>query len=326
MAVPVYRDGHFVYDIIIWLMKKKNYLPRNTWVGIISLVIALVFTIPSFIQMHAEGTDNTSETKLDPLLHGDHPHVTKTDRTPISVPNQIVAKGRGIKLPILMYHHVGFMPEGVHDPLRAGLTVLPDNFEQQVKWLKSQNYVSVSLDDIYQYSQKQKQLPKKAIVFTFDDGYDDVFNYAIPILNKYGYNGSFGIITDFVGTKDGTNSYATWQQISAAKDQGEEVVCHTENHFDGSNPKFNADYIFQNLSNCQQTLNDHLQSAPPYLIYPYGHYTPVYIEQAKKAGFVMALTVHEGQWLNLENLFELPRIRVNGGEGLEEFEKILSEN
>jgi len=306
-------------------MKFRVHLSKKSKIVIAgAATVALLFVISTFVvKAHIE-KENTLVSENIELLKV-HPRVSPQDRAPIAVPQHIIARGEGIKLPILMYHHVGLMPVGIHDPLRAGLTVSPENFETQVKWLHDQNYVSISLNDLYLYSQKQKQLPKKAVIFTFDDGYDDVFNYAIPILQKYGYSGSFGIITDFVGTHEGTNTYATWSQIAQAKDTGEEIVCHTQNHFDGSNPKFTAEYVYGNLTGCQQTLIEHLQSAPPYLIYPYGHYTPAYIEQAKKAGFVLALTVHEGQWLNLENLFELPRIRVNGGESLEEFIKILTE-
>lgn len=245
------------------------------------------------------------------------------DLAPLPIPKSAIAAGKALLLPILMYHHVGMPPKG-SDLLRSGLTVSPQNFEQQVAWLKQQGYHSVSFNDLYLYSQKKLALPRKPIIFSFDDGYDDVFINAVPILQKYGYSGSFGIITNFPGTISGTNSYAGWDQIAAAKTAGMEILCHTQNHFDGSNPKFTSDYILQNLSGCQAALAEHFGSNEPYLIYPYGHYNQVYIEQAKKAGFVMAATVHEGKWINLQNLMELPRIRVGAGESLEKFKETIS--
>ena len=231
-----------------------------------------------------------------------------------------------IQLPILMYHHVGPMPELTKpDPLRTGLTVSIAHFEEQMVWLSKQGYHSVTLEDIYQYTKKGQKLPTKPIAITFDDGYDDVFQNAIPILKKYSFTGSFGIITQWPGQQQGTNTYATWPTIQQAQKAGMEIICHTQNHFDGSNPKFSAQYIYQNLTGCQQDLGSNLNLTHNHiLIYPYGHYSSVYIDQAKKAGFDMALTVHFGTTLQLNSLMEMPRVRVNGRESLEKFIELLS--
>ena len=225
-------------------------------------------------------------------------------------------------VPILMYHHIGYLPTVGNDLIRTGLTVLPQDFTSQVQWLHDQGYNSISLSQLYLYSQKKLLLPKKPIVFTFDDGYDDALINAPKILQQFGYTGSFGIITDFPGTVNGTNTYATWNSIVAAQTAGMEIVCHTQNHFDGSNPKFTADYIFQNLSGCKQALANHAITTK-ILIYPYGHYTDTYLQQAKDAGFVMGLK-EGGQFYNPnENIMEVTRIAVRGGESLQKFEMVL---
>lgn len=222
-------------------------------------------------------------------------------------------------VPILMYHHVGSLPENA-DSLRKDLTVSSENFEEQVKWLKSQGYESVSLDDIYSASQKKFVLPKKSICFTFDDGYADVFANAVPILEKYGYTGSFAIITQFVGTPD----YADWSDIKKAHNEGMEIVSHTQNHFDGSSAKYNSEFIYKNLEGSRSDLLQNLGSSSRILVYPYGHYTGVYIEEAKKSGFVMALTVKYGKYVEPSELFEVPRVRVHGAEVLAKFQENLS--
>lgn len=244
------------------------------------------------------------------------------DPEPVDAPENITLSDHGLRLPVLMYHHVGDLPPG-SDTIRRGLTVSAAAFNQQVNWVKQQGYTTISFSRLWEYLEGKSRLPQKPIIFSFDDGYDDVFTNALPVLQKYGFTGTFGIITEDPGTRQGTNSYATWDTIANAKKQGAEIVCHTQNHFDGSNPKFSAEYIFANLVGCQKDLTGHLGSAEPFLIYPYGHSTPLYIGQAKKAGFVFAFTVHEGKELNLEDLFHLPRVRVSGGEALEEFEKKL---
>ena len=248
--------------------------------------------------------------------------ITAEDQKPLPIPEQAILKNRAIKLPILMYHHVGDLPDNA-SPTRKDLTVSPADFETQIKWLKEQGYESISLNQLALFSQNKFALPKKPVVITFDDGYLDVFLNAIPILQKYGFAGSFAIITNYPGNSQGDNFYASWRQIAQAQQDGMEITCHTQNHFDGTNKKFTPDYIFQNLSGCRQDIKNHLGFETQILVYPYGHYNSEYIAQATKAGFIMGVTVHEGNVVNLDDLMQLPRIRVHGRETLERFQELI---
>lgn len=227
------------------------------------------------------------------------------------------------EIPVLMYHHIGTDPVGA-DAIRKGLTVLPQDFIAQLTWLKQQGYTSISLQNLYDYSQGKFTLPPKPVVFNFDDGYDDALTTGANALKQFGFTGSFGIITSFPGTTNGNNTYATWAQIKQAKQEGMEIVCHTENHFDGSNPKFDAGYIYQNLYGCRQTLSANLGSFEPFLIYPYGHYTQTYLTEAQAVGFVMGLKEGGVFYNKTDNIMEVPRIAVRGGETLQRFIDILT--
>lgn len=248
--------------------------------------------------------------------------VTDKDREPLPVPPEVIKNDRALTIPILMYHHVGDLPKNA-GKTQTDLTVSTASFKAQVKWINSNSYTGVSLEDIYLASQNKFAMPKKPVVFTFDDGYSDVFQNAVPILKEYGYTGSFAIITQNPGTTAGNNVYAPWQAIAQAYLGGNEIVSHTQNHFDGSNPKFSANYIYQNLSGSLVDIRQNLGTTTNILIYPYGHYSNMYIEQAKKAGFVMGVTVHEGKIINLDDLMKIPRVRVHGAETLQRFEELI---
>ncbi len=304
-------------------MKKKIKKDHKFLFAVFIAAILAFCTINIYINKTYKPNYSEATILEGTELWGIHPHVTAKDTSPIEIPDQVHKRGHVVKLPILMYHHIGLVPNNINDPLRKGLTVSPEDFEAQVKWVFTQGYKSISLNDLYLYSKSQKSLPKKPVIFTFDDGYEDAFTNAVPILQKYGFTGTFGIITGFAGSQSGTNTYATWDTITAAQNNGMEIVCHTENHFDGSNPKYSKDYILNNFNNCQKSIITHLGNLKPYLIYPYGHYTDMYLEQVRNAGFVMGLTVHEGSNINLENLMQVPRVRVSGGEALEDFKKHL---
>lgn len=248
--------------------------------------------------------------------------VTPEDRKPLEVSPQAVKNGRTLTVPILMYHHVGGLPKNANKT-RVDLTVPTVNFTAEVKWLRDSGYTGISLKDIYLFSQGRFTMPKKPVVFTFDDGYADVFQNAVPILKQYGFFGNFAIITNNPGTAQGGNIYASWADIAKAYQAGNEIISHTQNHFDGSNPKFSANFIYQNLADSVAAINQHLGFTTNILIYPYGHYTDAYLAQAKNAGFVMGVTVHEGDVINLDDLMRIPRVRVHGAETLQRFEDIL---
>jgi peptidoglycan/xylan/chitin deacetylase (PgdA/CDA1 family) len=131
--------------------------------------------------------------------------------------------------------------------------------------------------------------------------------------------GSFAVITDFPG-KEG---YASWQQIIDAHKLGMEIVSHTADHFDGHNAqKYNNDFIYENLLRSKNSLAANGINTRV-LVYPFGHFTESYVEEAKKAGFVMALTVSYGTIIPSDNLMQSYRIRVSGGESLQRFIELL---
>lgn len=228
--------------------------------------------------------------------------------------------GPTVRVPILMYHHVGDVPTDAN-AIRRDLTVSTDDFSRQVQWLHDQGYTSMTLVGLYQAIATHSGLPAKPIVFTFDDGYTDVFDNAVPILKKYGYTGSFAIITQFPGRAD----YASWDQLRAAQAEGMEMVSHTQDHFDGSNIiKYSPEYIKADLGGARDDLQRELGHPVNILVYPYGHYTPEYVKIAASMGYVMGLTVHFGREVNVQDLMEVPRVRVHGHEDFEVFKKILS--
>ena len=225
---------------------------------------------------------------------------------------------RSLKLPILMYHHIGYPPPD-GGKIRDDLTVSPENFKTQVSWLKEHGYQSVKFSDLYNYSLGTAKLPAKPVILSFDDGYQDVFDNAVPVLREEGFSGSFAIITQYPSTHSGTNFYADWNTIKAAADQGMEIVSHTQDHFDGKNPKYTETFILTNLKGSREDIRSHLGYNTDTLIYPYGRYTPKYIELAQQAGFKLGVTVHWGETVDLDNLMEIPRVRVHNTTSLEQF-------
>ncbi|CAM5198199.1 hypothetical protein OURE66S_04434 [Oligella ureolytica] len=91
-------------------------------------------------------------------------------------------------IPVLMYHHV-----------RPGAGIIastPENFEDQLRWLKKEDYESLTLDEFAQHLEDKDQ--GKAVVITFDDGYLDNWVYAFPLLQKYQMKATIFLVTSWL--------------------------------------------------------------------------------------------------------------------------------
>ena len=141
-----------------------------------------------------------------------------------------------VSLPVLMYHHVG--------PLRPGtlpsLTVSPERFEKQVRELARRGYQGICPTDWIRWRLEGKKLPDKPVLLTFDDGYADLVEHALPVLGRYGFGAAVYIVT---GQLDGTNTWdeargsgthrlMTREQIRYWVGQGIEFGAHSRTHAD----------------------------------------------------------------------------------------------
>lgn len=226
--------------------------------------------------------------------------------------SEIVPKVSGV--PVLMYHYIGDLPANA-DATRKDLTVSTQNFEAQVNFLQNAGYTAITPDQLYAWLTVGTKIPAKSVVFSFDDGYADTFENAVPILEAHHMTGEFGIITGFVGT---TPDFATWQQIIAARNQGMFIVSHSYSHPDFA-AKSAADQDY-NISKSTVDLTAELGAAPIYFIYPYGDYNSTTETVLKNHGYVMSFTTAYGFARPGEKLLELPRVRVHGAEQLQTFE------
>jgi peptidoglycan/xylan/chitin deacetylase (PgdA/CDA1 family) len=87
-------------------------------------------------------------------------------------------------LRILVYHRIGSLGEdnGLMDP--SLLSATPDQFEQQMKFLR-EHYRLLSILDLLQAIEAKESLPPKSVMVTFDDGYLNFFETAWPILQRF---------------------------------------------------------------------------------------------------------------------------------------------
>ena len=202
------------------------------------------------------------------------------------------------EVPILMYHYI--RDASGEDELGRNLSVDPKTFDAQMAWLKENDFESVKLSDLA--DMERTELSKvngeggKPVVITFDDGYLDAYTEAFPVLKKYGFTGTFFIITNFIGKDNYMNS----DQIAALRKAGMEIGSHTLTHPNLTDLE-SAD-VRRQLTESKDDTN--------VFCYPAGRYNDRVKDLVKEAGYVAAVTTKSGVATEDTKLFDLPRLRI----------------
>ncbi|GAC1413324.1 MAG: polysaccharide deacetylase family protein [Candidatus Doudnabacteria bacterium] len=221
---------------------------------------------------------------------------------------------RDISVPVFMYHHVGPIA-AKPDIYSKDLTVSSSDFADQVKYLRDHGYGCVSTADLYKYQLGQIELEKKPCVIIFDDGFDDVFQNALPVLKSNGMVGVFAIITKYPGTPQ----YASWQTIVNASKEGMEIIPHSQHHIDFASMQYS---YAQKEAEIKGSINDIYQNVgrePLAFVYPYGRYDANTERILKDSSIKMAFTTEYGNYESSTNPVVMRRIRVHGGESVRGF-------
>src|SRR5262245_48724325 len=96
------------------------------------------------------------------------------------------------KLPVLLYHYVG--PESLEDRY-CSLRVSPEAFERQVRWMFENGYRGITAQQWESFQSSGGALPFKPVLLTFDDGYADFVDHALPVLRRYGFRATVFVVT-----------------------------------------------------------------------------------------------------------------------------------
>lgn len=135
-----------------------------------------------------------------------------------------------VGVPILMYHNV--------NPTSAGGNwVSVTNFQQQMDYLANNGWTTIDGDAIYNYIYKGSALPAKPIWLTFDDSYQNVYDYAYPIMEARGFHGSIFAVTEFMGQQslwdlgnEPPHLHMTWAMLQQMAADGSYRDGHTRHH------------------------------------------------------------------------------------------------
>jgi peptidoglycan/xylan/chitin deacetylase (PgdA/CDA1 family) len=231
---------------------------------------------------------------------------------PAREPEAVIPPGRSsVRVPILMYHYIRVNPDP-RDKLGFNLSVTPGDFTRQMDWLAGNGYHPVDLSDLRAYLLGHATLPSKPVVLTFDDGYRDMYTAAFPILRAHHFKGVAYIVSGFVNSPNNV----TAEQVLEMDANGIEIGVHTVSHADLT--RISAGDLHREVFDSKAWLEGLLGHPVHDFCYPSGRFNAGVIAVVQAAGFDSATTTEPGNVHSAGDRFTWTRVRVSGGESLEQ--------
>jgi peptidoglycan/xylan/chitin deacetylase (PgdA/CDA1 family) len=214
--------------------------------------------------------------------------------------------------PILMYHQIDASPAR-GTPLR-GLTVTPGSFARQMALLRLFGYRGVSMTELEPYL--RGEATGKVVGITFDDGYRNNLEHALPVLQTNGFTATCYAVS---APHKGRNA---WDEVDGVPQKplftpddmlhwvnaGMDLGAHTRHHADLTS--IDCEQALDEIAGCKQELQNITGQQVRHFCYPYGRYTAEHVQMVKDAGYITATTTHRGRAMAGDNLLELHRVLI----------------
>jgi len=225
-----------------------------------------------------------------------------------------------VSIPILMYHQIDEPPP--RGTSLRGLTVAPRSFARQMALLKMFGYRGLSMRDLMPYLQGERQ--GKVVGLTFDDGYQNNVEHALPVLRKHRFTATCYGVSSMMGATNLWDhslvaekplmSLGDWQTW---RDAGMDVGSHTLTHAKLTElPPYDA---LAQIADSKRELEQALGCEVDHFCYPYGWFSPEHRDMVEQAGYQTATTTVRGRVHPRADRFTLNRIMVARATNLVQF-------
>lgn len=204
-----------------------------------------------------------------------------------------------------------------------------EKFQEQLTYLRDNEYRVISLDDMVAALAKGESLPDKSVVITIDDGYLSVYEKAWPILKSFGY--PFTVFLCVKGLDKGHKDYMTWGQAREMQAAGVDFQYHGYGHYRmanrpaGMNHETYRAWIRSDLAIGHKIMTKNMGQQPRFFAVPYGEYNQTVIHEAKDLNYEAVLLQDPGSVSEDTSVYVIPREPILGDEWstLEHFKTVL---
>ncbi len=223
------------------------------------------------------------------------------------------------RIKILTYHRI--VENNVQGEV-SKFSVSIDDFRNQLKILEVLNFTPITFLDYKLYLEDKLTLPKKPIIITFDDGYLDTFDLAIPILLEFDMRAVIFVLGDR------SLKNAEWlngdgaplmnnEQIVTARSLGFEIGSHSMDH--DVLPELSEFELRDNLLRSKKSLESILGEKIHSFAYPYGFTNERVNRITCESGFTFGCGVYSGPPEFGKNFYDFRRFIIKKDTGTLKF-------
>jgi peptidoglycan/xylan/chitin deacetylase (PgdA/CDA1 family) len=280
-------------------MKKRYRLGFYFFISFLFtlLIIPLIFRLSAFSQKKKVVVNHQIITPYYEKKVFQLPEEIKAKRS------QTASINKKVKIPIIMYHYVDYIKDA-NDVIRKSLSINPVFFEQELKTLKEAGYQTYFVREIPDILDEKISYSTQSAVLTFDDGYEDFYTVAFPILKKYQMKATVYVIYDFIGRKGFMNEDEIKEVIKSGL---VELGSHTLSHLylKLSPESVVKRQIFESKKKLEERFGVEVKT----FAYPYGAFSQKTADLVKEAGYMAAVSVIPSMQQSKNDLYYLGRVR-----------------
>lgn len=216
----------------------------------------------------------------------------------------------GIAVPIVMYHSI------MKSSREMGKYVItPTEFSDDLLYLKSHGYNSITMTELINYVYYNARLPAKPVILTFDDGNLNNYTYGRPSLQKYGMKAVISVVGEYSEafssetppTRDSDYAFVSWEQIKEISNSGYfEIQNHTYHlhslnkgrygikRKSGESLESYCSMLSSDIGKLQDKLFEVTGIKPNTFAYPFGYANKESVDVLRQLGFKASLSCVEG--------------------------------
>jgi len=228
-----------------------------------------------------------------------------------------------MSVPILMYHSITDRPNEETRPH----AVRPSDFDEQLAYLKDRGFTALTVHDLIASLDAGGPLPGKPVVITFDDGYADFHDQALPRLERYGIPATVFLTS---GWMDDAGADAAgrpldlmlcWSQAREAAACGVEIAGHSHSH--PQLDQLRAEPLRQELRRNKALLEDKVGRPVTTMAYPYGYSSARVRREVRAAGYGAACAVGNAIATTRHDVLALPRLTIGHNTTMNKFRRAV---
>ncbi|MBU1127658.1 MAG: polysaccharide deacetylase family protein [Candidatus Omnitrophica bacterium] len=179
-----------------------------------------------------------------------------------------------------------------------------------MKFLADNGYSVIAMAELAEAISNGKQYLPHTVVITFDDGFEDNFTYAFPVLAKHGMPAVMFLITGYVDRKDG---YLTWDQVRLMQKNGITFGGHTRNNVYLPSITDTAG-LRDEIAGSREDIKENTGAVADIFCYPTGGFNEEIKEVVKNAGYKAACTTNRGPARLNRDIYALKRAKITNSD------------